>query len=42
MTLTKLSPDSYGGGSPTVWRHDPVLLLVQGWRTENPPVLRRR
>jgi uncharacterized protein DUF6879 len=38
MTLTKLSPDSYGGGSPTVWRRDPVTMLVQGWRTENPGI----
>jgi hypothetical protein len=38
MTLTELSPDSYGGGSPTVWRRDPVMLLVQGWRTDNPGV----
>jgi uncharacterized protein DUF6879 len=38
MTLAKLSPDSYGGGSPTVWRRDPVTLLVQGWRTDNPGV----
>lgn len=38
MTLTKLSPDSYGGGSPAVWRRDPVTMLVQGWRTENPGI----
>lgn len=36
MALIKLSPDSYGGGSPAVWRRDPVTVLVQGWRTENP------
>ncbi|MGQ0719279.1 MAG: DUF6879 family protein [Pseudonocardiales bacterium] len=35
MALTKLNADSYGGGSPTVWRADPVMLQVQGWRTEN-------
>ncbi|MGH3886190.1 MAG: DUF6879 family protein [Pseudonocardiaceae bacterium] len=34
MTLTKLSPDSYGGGSPTVWRRDPVTMLVQGWEED--------
>lgn len=34
MALTKLNPDSYGGGSPTVWCVDPVTLQVQGWRTE--------
>lgn len=33
--LTKLNADSYGGGSPTVWRVDPVTLHVQRWRTEN-------
>ncbi|HEY6424057.1 MAG TPA: hypothetical protein VIY28_12580 [Pseudonocardiaceae bacterium] len=38
MALTKLSPGSYGGGSPTVWRRDPVMLLVQGWRTDDPGV----
>lgn len=38
MTLTKLNPDSYGGGSPTVWREDPVTLLVQGWRTDTPSI----
>ncbi len=35
MALTKLNADSYGGGSPTVWRVDPVMLQVQGWRTED-------
>lgn len=35
MALTKLNADSFGGGSPTVWRVDPVTLRVQGWRTEN-------
>lgn len=34
MTLVKLSPDSYGGGSPAVWREDRAMLLVQGWRTD--------
>lgn len=38
MTLTKLSPDSYGGGSPGVWRRDQVTMLVQGWRAENPGI----
>lgn len=35
MVLVKLNGDSFGGGSPTVWRRDPVTLQVQGWRTEN-------
>lgn len=38
MTLIKLNPDSYGGGSPTVWRRDAVTMLVQGWRTEHPGI----
>jgi len=38
MTLVKLNPDSYGGSSPMVWRPDPVTMLVQGWRTENPGI----
>ncbi len=35
MTLLKLNPDSYGGGSPTVWRRDAVTMMVQGWCTEH-------
>ncbi|MGQ0779077.1 MAG: DUF6879 family protein [Pseudonocardiales bacterium] len=35
MALTKLNADSFGGGSPTVWRANLVTLQVQGWRTEN-------
>lgn len=38
MNLTGISPDSYGGGSPAVWRRDSVTMLVQGWRTENPGI----
>lgn len=38
MRLIKLNPDSYGGGSPGVWREDPVTLLVQGWRTDKPSI----
>jgi hypothetical protein len=34
MSLAKLSPDSYGGGSPAVWREDLAMLLVQGWCTD--------
>jgi len=35
VALTKLNAGSFGGGSPTVWRADRVMLQVQGWRTEN-------
>lgn len=38
MALKKLNPDSYGGGSPAVWRVNQVMLLVQGWRTDSPGI----
>lgn len=35
MSLAKLSPDSYNGGSPAVWREALAMLLVQGWCTDD-------